>query len=82
VKLRNGGRFQCNEFQLEFNLSLHSNKPEKMGISSFNNTIKTKPVVVKSKDSKLRQLIMSTEIKPLSKEEHNSIRLNAYKAVR
>ncbi|MEY4991313.1 MAG: hypothetical protein RI948_179 [Bacteroidota bacterium] len=53
-----------------------------MGISSFNNTIKTKPVVVKSKDSKLRQLIMSTEIKPLSKEEHNSIRLNAYKAVR
>lgn len=53
-----------------------------MGISSLNNTIKTKPVVVNSKDSKLRRLIMSKEIKPLSKEEYNSIRLNAYKAVR
>jgi hypothetical protein len=53
-----------------------------MGISSSKNTIKAKSVAVKSKDSKLRQLIMSTEIKPLSKEEYNSIRLNAYKAVR
>jgi hypothetical protein len=44
--------------------------------------IKSKSIIVNSKDNKLRQLIMSKEIKPLSKEEYNSIRLNAYKAVR
>lgn len=56
--------------------------PEKMGVSSLNNTTKTKPVAVNYKDSKLRQYIMSAEIKPTSKEEYNGIRLNASKAVR
>jgi hypothetical protein len=53
-----------------------------MGYSPTNSASKPKTSIVKSKDSRLRKLVLTSKVKPISDEEYTSLRINAYQSVR
>lgn len=54
----------------------------KMGTTDTTKTLKSNSEMTVSKDSRLRKLILSTVVKPMTPNEYKKSRLNAYKAVR
>ncbi|MBP5982312.1 MAG: hypothetical protein KA734_01210 [Fluviicola sp.] len=53
-----------------------------MGTTDTTKTLKSNSEMTVSKDSRLRKLILSTVVKPMTPNEYKKSRLNAYKAVR
>ncbi len=67
-----------------FIFAVNNSKTDIMGAteSSLNSYTKSAMKIKTTKESRLRKIILNSEIKPISSLEYQDLRLKAYKAVR